>query len=288
MNTPIVIIGKNGMLGQDLVAEFVTALGEEHVKALDKKDIDITNEEQVEEVLTQLKPAAVINAAAFNDVDGIEEDDGKRELGMAVNGEGPGILARWCAKEDIPFVHFSTDYVFSGDASVPYAEDAKPDPQSHYARSKRAGEEAVLAAGGKGYVARTCRLFGAPGASEQSKESFVDLMLRIGEGRDTLDVVNEEIASPTYTPDLAAQARVLLEGDYAPGLYHMVNEGSCTWYEFAQEIFRLASNSITLNPVTADAFPRPAARPAYSALKNTKLPPMRTWQEALEAYMESR
>lgn len=288
MNTPIVIIGKDGMLGQDLVDVFTAEVGADNVIALDKTTIDITDADAVTAVLDELKPGTVINAAAYNDVDGIEEDDKKFELAMAVNGSGPAHLADYCAAVDVPFVHFSTDYVFDGEASEPYTEDAEPRPQSKYSTSKRKGEENVLRAGGKSYVARTCRLFGAPGASEQSKESFVDLMLRVGEGRDTLDVVDEEIASPTYTPDLARQTLVLLKDDYAPGLYHMTNEGSCTWYEFATEIFRLANNPIALNKVTADAFPRPAARPAMSALKNTKLPPMRTWQDALKDYMSTK
>lgn len=285
MNTPIVIIGKNGMLGQDLVKVFQKAVGVENVVGLDKTDIDITDMDVVTRVLDELNPGTVINAAAYNDVDACEEEAGFA-IAMKVNAEGPEHLAKYCAAVDVPFVHYSSDYVFSGDTSEAYTEEAQPDPQSNYARSKRMGEENVLQEGG--YVLRTCRLFGAPGESAHSKESFVDLMLRIGEGRSELDVVNEEIASPTYTPDLAAQTLVMLAGNYKPGIYHMVNEGSCTWYEFAQEIFRLANSDITLNKVTADAFPRPAARPAFSALKNTKLPPMRTWQEALKAYMDSK
>lgn len=287
MNTPIVIIGKNGMLGQDLVKVFGKAVGAENVVALDKEEIDITDMDVVTRVLDELHPGTVINAAAYNDVDACEEEAGFA-IAMKVNGQGPAHLAEYCAAVDIPFVHYSSDYVFSGDATEPYTEDATPDPQSNYARSKRVGEEHVLAAGGKSYVVRTCRLFGAPGASGGSKESFVDLMLRLSEGRDTLEVVDEEVASPTYTPDLAAQTLVMLAGKYQPGIYHMVNEGSCTWYEFAQEIFRLTNKEITLTPVGADAFPRPAARPAFSVLHNTKFPPLRSWQEALAAYIGTK
>ena len=289
--TPILIVGGHGMLGQDIARE----LAKYEPIVWDRDELDITDAAVVVEKLQEMKPAIVINTAAFNAVDAAEEE-GPFAIAMKVNADGPGNLARACKEIDAVFVHYSTDYVFEGVKKEGYSEDDVPNPQSNYARSKRAGEEQVLAAGGKVFVARTCKLFGKPGVSDMSKQSFVDLMLDLSETRDTLDVVDEEFASPTYTPDLAAQTKVLLEkavsGEIQPGVFHITNSGACTWYEFAQEIFRIQEEKghkhMTLNPVPASKFPRPAARPKFSMLLNTKLPQMRSWQEALAAYLETK
>jgi dTDP-4-dehydrorhamnose reductase len=283
IKTPLIILGGNGMLGQDLARAFSDC----SPLVWDRPELDITDAAAVLAAFENIKPGTVINAAAYNLVDKAEEDDGFA-IAMKVNGEGPGNIARACAAVGATFVHYSTDYVFEGVKPEGYREDDTPNPQSRYAESKRAGEEGVLAAGGNAYIIRTCRLFGKPGASEGSKQSFVDLMLTLAEKRDTLDVVNEEVASPTYTPDLAQQTRVILEKPYGAGIYHVTNAGACTWFEFATEIFRIAGKQMTLNPVPASKFPRPAKRPAFSALQNTKLPPLRPWQEAVAAYLKSR
>lgn len=283
IKTPVVILGGMGMLGQDLARAFSDC----NPIVWDRQELDITDAKAVMQKLQELKPGTVINAAAYNLVDKVEEPDGLAAA-MKVNGEGPGNIARACEAINAVFVHYSTDYVFEGVKPEGYVENETPNPQSAYAKSKLAGENAVQAAGGAWYIIRTCRLFGKPGASEGSKQSFVDLMLSLSEKRDVLDVVNEEVASPTYTPDLAKQTRFILEKPYASGIYHVTNSGSCTWYEFAQEIFRTAGKSMTLNAVPSSKFPRPAKRPAFSALQNTKLPPLRSWQEAVAAYLRSR
>lgn len=287
MKTPIVIIGYKGMLGQDLMRLFQQTYKEGEVIGLDREQIDITDRESIAKALDAIAPAVVINSAAYNAVDACEEKEGET-IAMQVNGEGPGNLAQYCKNNGISFVHYSTDYVFDGNAEAPYTEEMTPNPQSVYAQSKYLGEKKVMKVGGTYFIIRTCRLFGQAGESEQSKESFVDVMLKLSQNRSQLDVVDEEIASPTYTADLAVQTERLLEGDYEAGIYHVTNTGSCTWYEFAKEIFRIAGKEIALRPVGADAFPRPAARPAYSVLANTKLEEMRSWQEALAAYMKSR
>jgi dTDP-4-dehydrorhamnose reductase len=283
IKTPLLILGGNGMLGQDLARVFSSVAP----IVWDRAELDITNAEAVRAAFEKLKPGTVINAAAYNLVDKAEEEDGFA-IAMAVNAKGPGILAAACKAIGATFLHFSTDYVFEGIKPEGYPENATPNPQSKYGQSKRAGEDVVLAAGGNAYIIRTCRLFGKLGASEGSKQSFVDLMLSLAEKRDTLDVVDEEVASPTYTPDLARQTRLLLEGEYLPGIYHATNTGSCTWYAFAQEIFRLTGKQVVVNPVSASRFPRPAKRPSFSALQNTKLPQMRSWQEALADYLSTR
>lgn len=281
IKTPVLILGGHGMLGQDLEKAFA----EFQPLVWDRAEMDITDPASVEQKLKELKPGTVINAAAYNAVDLCEEEKGF-SIAMKVNGDAPGYLAKTCEEIGATFVQYSTDYVFEGVKKEGYTENDEPKPQSNYARSKRAGEVNTLKNSPHAYVVRTCKLFGMPGRSDQSKKSFVDVMLGLAETRDTLDVVDEEFASPTYTPDLAQQTRVMLEGEYAPGVYHVVNTGACTWYEFAQEIFKLVGKPMTLNAVTSDAFPRPAKRPKFSMMLNTKLPQMRSWQEALKAYLQ--
>lgn len=269
------------MLGQDLEKEFA----EFKPLVWDRAEMDITDPASIDQKLKELKPGTVINAAAYNAVDVCEEEKGFG-IAMKVNGDAPGYLAKTCEDIGATFVQYSTDYVFEGVKKEGYAETDEANPQSKYAESKRAGEVNTLKNSPHAYVIRTCKLFGMPGKSEQSKKSFVDVMLWLSETKDTLDVVNEEFASPTYTPDLAKQTRTLLEGEYTPGIYHATNTGACTWYEFATEIFQLVGKQMTLKPVTADAFPRPAKRPKFSMLLNTKLPAMRSWQESLKAYLQ--
>ncbi len=289
--TPILIVGGHGMLGQDVAR----VLAEYNPIVWDRAELDITDEAAVLEKFRELKPAIVINTAAFNAVDDAEKPE-VFAVAMKVNADGPGNLARACKEIDALFVHYSTDYVFDGTKKDGYTEIDTPNPQSNYARSKRAGEEQVLAAGGKVFVARTCKLFGKPGVSDMSKKSFVDMMLELAQTRESLDVVDEEFASPTYTPDLADQTKVLLEkalqGEIEPGIFHITNTGACTWFEFAQEIFRIqkekTGKEMTLNPVPASTFPRPATRPKFSMLLNTKLPATRSWQDALAAYLETK
>ncbi len=281
IETPLLIIGGHGMLGQDLARVFADL----NPTVWDIEDIDITDDAMVRKKFADLKPKTIINAAAYNAVDNAEEHEGF-VIAKKVNGDGPAILAKVAVEIDATLVHFSSDYVFDGLKEEGYSEEDEPNPQSGYAKSKLFGEHAVLQSDVRGFVIRTCRLFGQPGASEGSKNSFVDTMLELAKTRNSLDVVDEEVASPTYTLDLAERVRFILDGEYEPGLYHVTNLGACTWYEFAQEIFHQAGIAIALEPVPASTFPRPAARPAFSILLNTKLPPMRTWQEALADHIQ--
>lgn len=287
---PVLILGSKGMLGQVLADEF----NEYELVLWDREELDITDRSAVIEHITALQPTVVINAAAYNLVDNAEEPEGER-IAMAVNADAPAYIAQAAAEVSAVYIHVSTDYVFSGiesDGSMrttPYTEDEAVSPQSVYARSKQRGEAQVRAVEGKNYIVRTSRLFGPAAQSEGAKKSFVDVMLTLATERDTLQVVNEEIAGPTYVVDLARQIHVLVQGalerTHMPGIYHVTNDGSCTWYEFALEIFALKHIGITVEPVPASQFPRPAVRPAYSVLANTKLPAMRSWQHALAAYL---
>jgi dTDP-4-dehydrorhamnose reductase len=278
----VLIIGAKGMLGQELVQEF-GGNGYE-VTAWDKENIDITKKEEVNKKISDLKPEIIINAAAYNAVDKIEE--GEKDLAEAVNGYAVGNLSEAAAAVNALFVHYSTDYVFEGKEIDGYKEDAEPNPQSVYAESKLIGEQQLK--NKKFYLIRTSRLFGKPAKTEGAKKSFVDVMLKCAEEKDCLELVDEELSSPTYVRDLARRTREIVEWKKPFGIYHAANTGGCTWYGWAKKIFELSGKSVKLIPVGADRFPRPAKRPKYSILLNTKLPVMRTWEESLADYLKTK
>ncbi|MFH0804847.1 MAG: dTDP-4-dehydrorhamnose reductase [Patescibacteria group bacterium] len=274
----VLIVGARGMLGQELAAAF----GTWEPVLWDREQCDITNRSTVERMVGELKPDMVLNAAAYNDVDGAEQNGA---LAQQLNAEAPGYLAAAVRASGGILVHYSTDYVFRGDEQRGYSEEAQPDPQSIYAHSKFAGEQAVQNSGAQYYLIRLSRLFGRPAASATGKKSFVDTMLQLATTRESVDAVDEELSCPTYAPDLARQTKFIVEQKMPFSTYHVTNSGACTWYGLAKEIFSQCGVRATLNPVPAGKFPRPAARPRYSALLNTKLPPLRPWQDALAEYL---
>lgn len=278
-NGKILILGAKGMLGQELSRVF----GGQDVAAWDFEDLDITNETAVREKVTALRPEIIVNAAAYNNVDKAEEE---REKARLLNGYAVGFAARTAKEVGAIFVHYSTDYVFDGQSRTGYREDGTPNHISVYGASKFLGETEAQKAD-KFYIIRLSRLFGKMGGGLSVKKSFVDIMLDLAQKKDKIDVIDEEMSSPTYAPDLAKRTKYILESNLPYGIYHAANSGACTWYEFAKEIFRLAGKDVIINPVSGDAFPRPARRPKYSILLNTKLPPMRPWQEALFDYFKS-
>lgn len=278
----VLIIGAKGMLGQELIREF----GENgyEITAWDKEEIDITKKDQVLEKVKSAGPEIIINAAAYNAVDKIEEGD--KELADAVNGYAVGNIAEAAEAIGAIIVHYSTDYVFDGKEIEGYKEDDTPNPQSVYADSKLLGERQIK--NKKYYLIRTSRIFGKPAKSEEAKNSFVDTMLKLAGERSSFEIVDEELSSPTYARDLAHRTREIIEWEKPFGIYHVVNSGSCTWYGWAKKIFELSGKNVELVPVPAGRFPRVAKRPNYSILLNTKLPPMRSWEEALAEYLESK
>lgn len=279
----VLILGAKGMLGTELVKVY----NDTQVLAWDRDECDITNADQVRSKILEAKPDLVINCAAYNNVDAAEGEG--KELAYLLNRDAPRFIAEVAKELDVPFVQYTSDYVFDGAKSDGYVETDEPNPISEYAKSKAEGEARVLGSGAKVYVIRPSRIFGQMGTGEGVKESFVDLILRMAdEGRDEFDMVDEEMASPTYAPDLARRTREIVE-NHPPGIYHGTNEGACTWFGFAEEIFKRAGrDDVRLNPVPTSFYPRPAARPPCSWLKNTKLPPARTWQAALAEYMQFR
>jgi len=267
------------MLGQELAQVY----SDGEVLAWDREECDITNEEETKKKIKKIQPDLVINAAAYNNVDAAESEG--HDLCYRLNRDAPSFIAEAAKELKIPFVQYSTDYVFDGANSKGYGEDDPTSPISEYGRSKAEGEKRIREIHDQVYIIRPSRIFGKMGSGEGVKESFVDLMLRLSQERDQFDMVDEELTSPTYAPDLAQRTREIVE-NHPPGIYHGVNEGACTWYEFAQEIFKqIGRTDIKLNKVGSDHYPRPAKRPACSWLLNTKLPPARSWQEALAEYL---
>jgi len=273
----ILIVGSQGMLGQELAKVFAN----EEITLWDRNDLDITDREMVYSKIEALRPDVIINAAAYNNVDACEEN---AEPAMRINGDGPIFLARAAEQIGAKFIQYGSDYVFDGTKKEGYTEDDLPHPISKYGESKLATEN-VFAHCTRCYVIRTSRLFGRPALSEGAKKSFVDVMIKLGREKESLDLVDEEWGNPTYVVDLAKQTKVLVNGFYPSGIYHATNEGACTWYGFGQEIFRQTGINIRTNPVPTSKFPRPARRPMFSSLINTKLPRMRSWQDALKDYL---
>jgi dTDP-4-dehydrorhamnose reductase len=283
MNRRILITGAQGALGADLADAFF-AVGWE-VAGVDRAQLDITDTAAVRAAVAQGRYDAIVNAAAWNDVDGAE-DPAKRAAVFAVNAEAPGILAEAARAAGAMFVHYSTDYVFSGTKPEGYVETDVPDPISVYGESKAAGERAALAAGGRSFVVRTSKLYGRPGVSAGAKPSFAVTMLKLAATKPELSIVDEEVGMPTTTRDLAEATVRLLTDGFAPGIYHLVNEGpGVTWYAFAEELFAAASVTTPRKPVPMSAFPRPAKRPLHAALRNTKFPPLRTRSEAIRDFL---
>lgn len=280
----ILIIGSRGNLGQELVKVFDASQNWE-VFAYDRPEIDITSEKSLREKIEAVEPNVVINASGYNAVDKCETDEVEYELAKKINGYGPGVLAKICKEKNIPIVHYVSDYIFDGEKGE-YTEDDKPNPISNYGRSKLLGEEEVRKNTDKYYLIRTSKLFGKPGTSEMSKRSFFDTMIALAKDSSILKVVNEEKSCFTYTPDLALETKKMIEEKIPFGIYHVVNEGACTWYEAALELFKLAKMEVEVIPVSSAEFPRPAKRPKSSVLLNTKLKPLRDYKDALKEYLK--
>ena len=269
----LLVTGAAGMLGRDVVAAAGDA-GHE-VAALARADLDITDADAVSSAVRDARPDAVINCAAWTDVDGAEADEASA---TAVNGAGAANLA--AAAGDALVVHVSTDYVFDGAASEPYPEDAATGPGSAYGRSKLAGEQAVARAAGRAAIVRSSWLFGPHG------RNFVDTMRRLGAERDELAVVDDQIGCPTYTGHLAP-ALVAIAEQGTTGVLHVAGSGRCSWFDLAVATFEETGLRCDVRrQSTADAG-RPAPRPAFSALASTRsdAPVLPPWREGLRAHL---
>lgn len=275
----VLILGTGGTLGGALKEEF--GKNGYEVLAWDRKDGDITSPDFLVKIKT-IKPDVIINATGYNNVDKAEKEE--KELAYKINAEAVGALANVAKEIGAVLINYSTGYVFDGEKESGYVEDDIPNPVSEYGKSKYEGEKLTQSAGGKHYIIRLSRLFGKRGTSLNSKPSFVDIMLS-KKSEQEIKVVNEEISSLVYAPDLAKFTRALLEDKKPYGIYHCANAGACTWFEWAKEFFSLIGRGPKLIPVSASEFPRPAPRPKFCILLNTKMPALRGWGEALEEYL---
>jgi dTDP-4-dehydrorhamnose reductase len=251
------IAGAGGMLGRDLAA-VLRGQGED-VIGLSRPDLDITDEAAVRAALRRNSPDVVVNCAAWTAVDAAEAHE---DLALDVNGRGAAHLAAGCAPLGLPLVQMSSDYVFAGDASRPYAERDVARPRTAYGRTKLAGERAVrLALPQRGYVVRTAWLYGAHGGN------FVSTMIRREREGRTAEVVADQRGQPTWTVDVAGKLVALIRSGAAAGVYHATSSGEATWLDLAREVFRLlGADPGRVRATTSGSYIRPAARPGYSVL----------------------
>jgi dTDP-4-dehydrorhamnose reductase len=274
----ILVTGAGGMLGRDVVAA-CRQRGHD-VVALSHADLDICDPGAVEAALTRECPDAVINCAAFTDVDGAEDDEAGA---MRVNDEGAAQLAAAAARIGAKIVQPSSDYVFDGSARTPYVESDMPAPISAYGRSKQAGETSVAVANPRHFIVRASWLFGVGG------RNFVETMLRLGGEQPEVLVVSDQVGSPTYTRHLAEALAILVEGEEY-GIHHIAGGGQCSWYEFAQEIFDQAGVECRVMAATTEMLARKAPRPAYSVLGTERREPIAlpSWKRGLAEYLAER
>jgi dTDP-4-dehydrorhamnose reductase len=274
----VLITGAAGMLGRDVV--LAAANAGHDVVGFGHTELDVTDAAALEAKLGVERPDVVINCAAWTDVDGAEEAE---EAAMAVNGTGAGKVAAAAAEVGASVVYVSSDYVFDGAKGSPYLESDEPAPLSAYGRTKLAGEEATTAANPRHFIVRSSWLFGIGGGN------FVETMLRLAADHGEVLVVRDQVGSPTYTWHLAYGIVRLIEG-LEHGIHHMAAAGSCSWYEFAREIFEQAKVECKVLSATTEMLGRPAPRPAYSALASQhehaiELP---SWRDGLIGYLAQR
>ena len=275
----VLVTGVKGQLGYDVVNELkmrgIEAIG------VDIQEMDITDADSVDKVIVQASPDAVIHCAAYTAVDAAEENE---DICRRVNAEGTQNIANVCKKLDIKMIYISTDYVFGGQGTRPWEPDDERDPQSVYGQTKYEGELAVQNTLDKYFIVRIAWVFGVNG------KNFVKTMLNLAKTHDTLKVVNDQFGSPTYTYDLAKLLVDMVQTEKY-GIYHATNEGICTWYEFACEIFKEAGVDVKVLPVTSEEFGAKAVRPYNSRMSKEKLvangfEKLPTWQDALRRYLD--
>jgi dTDP-4-dehydrorhamnose reductase len=285
LGVKLLVTGAAGMLGND-VRRVGERAGHELI-LVDLPELDITDEQAVESFFARERPEATVNCAAWTNVDGAESN---REAAHAVNAVGAGNLARAAAQIGTPLLHISTDYVFDGSAPLdsggqprPYRESDPTGPRSVYGETKLAGERQVLDASPRHTVVRTAWLYGLDGPN------FVDTMLRLAGEREAVQVVDDQIGSPTWSGHLAPAVVGLLERG-VDGLVHLTGAGSVSWNGFAKEIFRQADVGCRVEAVSSSQMARPALRPAFSVLESERedVLPMGPWQDGLAGYLAAR
>lgn len=275
----VLVTGVKGQLGYDVMAE----LAKRNIEAIgvDIDEMDITDKISVEKVIGEAAPDVVVHCAAYTAVDAAEDNEA---LCRRVNADGTRNIAEVCKKLDCKMVYISTDYVFDGQGTRPWEPDDERHPLNVYGQTKYEGELAVQENLSKYFIVRIAWVFGKNG------KNFVKTMLKLAETHDKLTVVNDQFGSPTYTHDLARLLVDMIQTDKY-GIYHATNEGICTWYEFACEIFKQAGVKIEVTPVPASEYPAKAKRPENSRLDKSKLTEngferLPSWQDALGRYLK--
>lgn len=272
----ILILGAKGMLGHELAKAFSNK-NKYETFLWDRAELDITNQEEADKKIKALNPDVIINSAAYTAVDQAESDE---ELAYKINSYAVGYLAHIAKETGALLVHFSTDYVFDGENHLGYKEDYSiKNPVTVYGKSKKLAEKMIEDISPRYYIIRTQWLFGATG------KNFIETMLYLAGEDKEIKVVNDQFGSPTYAKDLAEKVREMIEEDRESGIYHITNSNTCNWYEFALKIFELAGLHPTVKPVKSEEFAAPAKRPTYSMLINTKLTPLRSYEDAVKAYL---
>ncbi|HHA2652351.1 TPA: dTDP-4-dehydrorhamnose reductase, partial [Stenotrophomonas maltophilia] len=291
----VLVFGGNGQVGQELLrvrAPLGKVVATTRSGTLPDgsacETADFGQPDSLPTLLNRLQPSIVVNAAAYTAVDRAEQEV---DAAFAANAQAPGVIARWCAAHGVPFVHYSTDYVFDGQGAAPYREDEPTAPLGVYGTSKRDGEDAVRAAGGRHLIFRTAWVYASHGAN------FLRTMLRVGAERDALRVVADQIGTPTpaaLIADVTVQA--LQHSDQLSGTWHLTANGQTSWHGFAEAIFAeaLATGVLakvpTVEAIPSSEYPTPAKRPAWSVLDNRKLQQdfgivLPTWQDGLKRVM---
>lgn len=276
----ILLFGHKGMLGSDLMWQ----LGTKHeITGMDMAEIDIKSAIACKNAINEIGPDIIINAAAYTNVDACEQ---AKEECFAVNAEAVKNIAEVCGPKNIRIIHFSTDYVFDGKGSEPYKEDHPVSPINVYGESKLAGEQYLQKLSRNYILIRTAWLYGRNG------KNFVKTILEKASTTNKLEVVDDQIGSPTYTKDLASAVNLLIDRDIT-GIFHITNRGSCSWFEFAVKILQTAGvTGVQVVPIKSDKLTRPAKRPNYSVLSIKKLvemtgKAMQPWQLALQDYLKT-
>ncbi len=276
----VLVTGVGGQLGHDVVRE-LEQRGHE-VTGVGREEMDITDAEKVRKIIRDCVPDAVIHCSAYTAVDRAEDE---ADQCRKVNVEGTKNIAEICAELDCKMIYISTDFVFSGEGERPWETDDAAGPISVYGRTKYEGEDEVKSRLDKFFIVRISWVFGKNG------NNFVKTMLRIGKENGAVKVVDDQIGSPTYTRDMAVLLADMVQTEKY-GVYHASNEGFCSWYDFAKEIFRLAGmDDVSVTPITSDQFPAKAKRPFNSRMSKEKLVKegfnkLPSWQDALKRYLQ--
>lgn len=274
----ILLIGSRGTLG----SEFAKLVPKKNIALGDRPDFDVTDFESTKTFIRQHNFEVIINCSAYTNVDGAETDYDSAKI---LNADAVKNLAEACRESNSTLVHFSTGMVFEGTNPEGYTEDSPTNPVNKYGGSKLLGEKAIQEVGGRYFIIRTEWLYGKP-VTESAKKSFIELMLELGKSG-KVKAVTDEIGKPTWAKDLAEATLVLINSGNDSGIYHLTNEGQASRKDWVDEIYKIKNLPVEVGPVSGSTFPRPAKRPEFELLNNTKLPKLRSWQDALREYLNN-